>query len=287
MRVEYPLAVALAENVVRLPAGEGWWYEPKFDGDRAVIWRRDTVRVQTRAGRDATEQWLDLATAAMNLPPDTVLDGEAVIWRDGRIDFGAVRSRASSRGRRLADLVHRHPASYAAFDCLMVAGRDLRGRPYCERRAALLDVLDGTPPLQVVPATDDRETALVWFEQLQAQGIEGIVAKRATSPYRGGARIWKKIRHSETTDAEVVGYVGPAARPRRLALRLPDGRTVLSRAVSAPVAMEVARHAASSEPGMHARTGDGEEYTTIGPGLVAEVEAGTTRHATVSVTRLR
>nr|WP_202455558.1 hypothetical protein [Streptomyces sp. SID8367] len=96
-----------------MPEGEGWWYEPKFDGDRAVIWRRDTVRVQTRAGRDATQQWLDLATAAMNLPADTVLNGEAVIWRAGRIDFGAVRSHASSRGRRLADLAHRYPASYA------------------------------------------------------------------------------------------------------------------------------------------------------------------------------
>ncbi|RAJ76838.1 ATP dependent DNA ligase-like protein [Streptomyces sp. PsTaAH-137] len=141
----------------------------------------------------------------MNLPPNTVLDGEAVIWLDGRIDFGAVRSRASSRGRRLADLVHRHPASYAAFDCLMLAGQDVRGLPYLERRAALLDVLDGGPPLQAVPATDDRDVALVWFEQLQAQGIEGIVAKRAASPYRGGVRVFQKVRHSETTDPQWSG----------------------------------------------------------------------------------
>ncbi|MFF8656792.1 ATP-dependent DNA ligase [Streptomyces huasconensis] len=285
--MEYPVGVALAASVAKLPRGAGWWYEPKFDGDRAVLWRRDTVRIQTRAGRNATAQWLDIATAAMNLPPDTVLDGEAVIWRDGRIDFGAVRSRASARGRRLTDLLHRYPASYAAFDCLMLAGQDLRPRPYAERRAALLEALaDARPPIQAVPATDDPEVALAWYEHLPEQGIEGIVAKQASSPYRA-ARIWKKIRHSETTDAVVVGYVGPADRPRRAAVRLPDGRRVLSQALTPLVAAEVARLAAESGPGQRARTDDGEEYTATGAGMVVEVEAGTTRHATVAVLRVR
>ena len=286
-RVEYPVSVALAENIATLPEGPGWWYEPKFDGDRAILWRRDTVRIQTRAGRDATEQWIDIAAPAMNLPPDTVLDGELVIWRDGRIDFGAVRSRASARGRRLTDLASRYPASYAVWDCLQVAGQDLRGRPYTERRAAMLDVLSAVgPPIQAVPATDDVEVAFVWFEQLQAQGIEGLVAKRASSPYRAG-RIWKKVRHSEPVDAEVIGYTGPPARPRRIAVQLPDGRRVLSRAVTAPISAAVARYIAASGPGTFEHTDDGEPYTTIGRGLIVEVAAGTTRHATVSVTRIR
>ncbi|MYT68224.1 MULTISPECIES: hypothetical protein [unclassified Streptomyces] len=118
-------------------------------------------------------------------------------------------------------------------------------------------------------------------------GVRFIGAKRAASPYRGGVRVFQKVRHSKTTDAAVVGYVGPAARPRRLALRLPDGRTVLSRAVPAHVALEVARHTATSGTGGRARVDDGDEYTTMSAGLVAEVEAGTTRHATVTVTRLR
>lgn len=285
--MEYPVAVALAENVATLPTGPGWWYEPKFDGDRAILWRRDTVRIQTRTGRDTTQQWIDLATAAMNLPPGTVLDGELVIWKDGRTDFSAVRSRASARGRRLADLTSRHPATYAAFDCLMLAGQDLRGRPYVDRRAALLDLLqDVPPPIQAVPATDDVEVARVWFEELQAQGIEGIVAKRASSPYKA-ARIWRKIRHSETVDAQVIGYTGPPGRPRRIAVRLPDGRRVLSRAVTAPVAASVARHIAATEAGGREHTDDGEQYTAVQNGLVVEVASGTTRHATVSITRLR
>ncbi|MFJ8828259.1 hypothetical protein ACIREE_41900 [Streptomyces sp. NPDC102467] len=73
--MEYPVEVALAQQVPALPEGPGWWFEPKLDGDRGVLWRRDTVRIQTRSGRDATQQWLDIATAAMELPPDTVLDG--------------------------------------------------------------------------------------------------------------------------------------------------------------------------------------------------------------------
>ncbi|MGP3769418.1 ATP-dependent DNA ligase [Streptomyces sp. SDT5-1] len=258
------------------------------DGDRGVVWRRDAVRIQTRAGRDATEQWLDIAAPAMALPRDTVLDGELVIWRAGRVDFGAVRSRSSARGRRLAGLMQQWPATFAAFDCLMLGARDLRGRPYTERRAALLDVLEPLgPPLQPVPATDDVDVARVWYETLTAQSVEGIVAKRADGPYRAN-RSWKKIRHNESMDVAVVGYVGPPGRPRRLALRLPDGRCVLSRPVSAVVSAEVAEHIAGSGPGVaSAWADDGEPYVTTGPGLVAEVASGTTRHSTVTVMRLR
>lgn len=287
--MEYPVIVALAEPASTLPAGPGWWFEPKFDGDRAILWRRDTVRIQTRSGRDATQQWYDLAAAGMDLPPDTVLDGEAVVWRDGKTDFGAVRSRASARGRRLADLVARYPASYAAFDIVMLAGVDLRGRPYLERRQALLDVLaELPPPIQAVPATDDPDVARAWIEQLAGQGIEGVVAKRATSTYRAGrSPAWRKVRHSETVDAEVIGYTGTAARPTKLVVRLPDGRRMLSQTLAPRLSRDVAQHLAGAEPGQRARTGDGETYTTSAAGVVVEVLAGTTRHATVSVTRVR
>ncbi|MGW8688106.1 ATP-dependent DNA ligase [Streptomyces sp. NPDC055817] len=64
---------------------------------------------------------------------------------------------------------------------------DVRSRPYTERRALLLDLLhDVPPPIQAVPATDDPEVAQLWYDTLQGQGIEGVVCKRATSPYRAG-----------------------------------------------------------------------------------------------------
>ncbi|WP_053084757.1 hypothetical protein [Streptomyces viridochromogenes] len=88
-------------------------------------------------------------------------------------------------------------------------------------------------------------------------------------------------------EADVVGYTGSAARPRALAVRLPDGRVALTQALEAPLAAQVAVHFAASGPPRGARTRAGEPYTTASPGLVVEVLAGTTRHAVVTVTRLR
>lgn len=284
------MEVALAEAVPRLPTGAGWWYEIKFDGHRAVIWREaETARVQARSGRDVTSVWMDLALAAFRtLRPGTVLDGEAVIYRDGRVDFGAAQSRAASAPPRARELAERWPATFAAWDILQhPAHGDVRGRPYSERRALLLDVLaDVPPPLQAVPATDDPTVAQVWYETLHEQGIEGIVAKRASSLYRAG-RVWKKVRHAETVDAEVVGHTGPGARPRAVVVEFPDGRRALSQALTAPLAAAVSAHVAAAGPGRRARSRAMGSFTTVAPGLTVEVLAGTTRHAVVTVTRVR
>ncbi|MEV0494471.1 hypothetical protein [Streptomyces atratus] len=68
------------------------------------------------SGRVVTPYWMDLALAGMALRPGTVLDGEAVVWRDGRLDFGAAQSRAASSVTRARALAARHPASYACWD---------------------------------------------------------------------------------------------------------------------------------------------------------------------------
>ncbi|ATM24862.1 DNA ligase (plasmid) [Streptomyces alboflavus] len=287
--MEHPVRVALAEPVTALPRGVGWWYEPKFDGHRVVI-RRDaeSAGLQARSGRDVTSSWMDLAVAAMRLAPGTILDGEAVIWINGELSFSAVQSRAAASVAGARALAHARPASYAAWDLLAhpEAG-DVRERPYIQRRQLLLDVLAPLgPPLQPVPATDDYETAMVWYESLQAQGIEGIVAKLGSSPYRAG-RIWQKVRHTETLDAKVVGYTGSPHAPRSLVVRLADGQLRLSQRLTAGLAAQVTDYLWDAEPGQQART-DGEEVFTTMPGeLVVEVLAGTTRHGVVTVTRVR
>ncbi|MFF1691276.1 MULTISPECIES: hypothetical protein [unclassified Streptomyces] len=74
--MEFPVRLAEAETASELPVGPGWAYEWKFDGDRAAVWRTASgVRVQSRSGRDVTAAWPDLAAAAMELRPGTVLDG--------------------------------------------------------------------------------------------------------------------------------------------------------------------------------------------------------------------
>ncbi|GGU44492.1 ATP-dependent DNA ligase [Streptomyces violascens] len=286
--MEYPVAVALAQPVPVLPAGAGWWYEPKMDGHRCVLWRdADTVRPHARSGRTVTSAWFDIALAGMSLPAGTVLDGEAVIWNEGRLDFSAVQARAASTVTRARVLGAQLPASYAVWDLLAHPDLgDIRARPYLERRRLLLQVLEHIgPPIQAVPATDDIEVARAWYEHLQAQGVEGVVAKRATAPYRAG-RIWVKIRHADTIDAEVVGYTGPSSRPRALAVRLPDGRRALTQRLTAPLAGAAAARLAAAGSGGRARTDGGDTYTSATTDLTVEVLAGTTRHAVVTVTRV-
>lgn len=164
-----------------------------------------------------------------------------MIYAHGKIDFSAAQSRAAStpaRARRLAETL---PAHFAAWDNLVHPDHgDVRARTYDQGRALLLDLLDEydvQPPIQAVPMTDDPDVALTWYQQLQEQGVEGIVCKPARSTYKVG-RIWKKVRHAETVDADVIGYTGSATRPKRLAVQLPGGRVALSQALKAPAPLQ-------------------------------------------------
>lgn len=290
--MDWPVIVALAQAVQTVPEGPDLHYELKFDGHRLVMWRTtETVRIQARSGRDVTSVWMDLALAGMQLPVGTVLDGEGIVYVAGRVDFGAAQSRANSTPARARLLAEAHPAHYAAFDILShPEDGDVRGWSYVRRRA-LLDLLLQEyglgPPIQAVPTTTDVLLARAWYESLQPHGIEGLVVKTGSSTYRGGSRQWKKVRHAETVDAQVIGYTGLAARPRHLAVRLPDGRTALSQSLPAPLAAQVASHLVAGSAQRN-RTSGGDPYNEVQElHLEVEVLAGTTRHAVVTVTRIR
>lgn len=291
--VDFPTKVALAQAVPTLPEGPGWWYEPKFDGHRTILRRTDdTVILYARSGRVVTPYWMDLAVAGMELRPGTVLDGEAVIWREGRLDFGAAQSRAASSVTRARALATRHPASYACWDILQHPDPeigDCRSLPYVERRTYLLDLLaDVGAPIQPVPATDDRSVALHWYETLPAQGIEGVLAKRGIASYPSGRRGWMKVRHADTEDALVVGFTGPRFRPHHLALVVGDeGGPVRLSARLEPVLAGHIGGALPSAAVVGDRRAQGETYTRIETDLVVEVLAGSGRHGTLTVVRMR
>ncbi|MCT6782229.1 hypothetical protein LXH09_37030 [Streptomyces sp. CS7] len=292
--MEFPIRPALARAVPTLPTGPTWHFEIKVDGHRMLLRRtEDGVVCYSRTGRTVTSHWMDLAVPAMVLPPGTVLDGEAVIWHDGRMDFGAAQARAASSLDRARALAARLPASYMAFDVLAHpdhGGDALSARPYTERRAVLVEVLaDVGPPLQPVLATPDRDTALQWYETLQPQGVEGILAKPSGSAYPfGGRTVWRKIRHADTTDMRVAGSVGPRRRPRRLAL-LPagEGRPRLSAPLDPVLAVRLGVLLDGATATGEHHTEEGETYTALVTELVVEVLAGTGRHGTLSVVRAR
>lgn len=289
--VEHPVRPALAQAAPAIPDGPGWWYEPKFDGHRTILRRTDdTVILYARSGRVVTSHWMDLAVAAMQLPPGTTLDGEAVIWRDGRIDFAAAQSRAASSITRARALAAQHPASYATWDILEHPQHgQTTALPYTERRQLLVDLLhDIPPPIQAVPTTDDRNVAIAWYEGLQEQGIEGVVCKKGTASYPAGRRGWLKVRHADTEDALVVGYLGPRRRPHRLALAIGDegGPIRLSARLDPVLAGRIGEALTAAEV-VGERRADGETYTRADADLTVEVLAGSGRHGTFTVTRMR
>ncbi|MET9804114.1 ATP-dependent DNA ligase [Streptomyces sp. NPDC006368] len=289
-----PVRVALAETVGTLPREHGLAYEPKFDGHRMVIFRQGgEVVLQARSGRIVTAAFPDLAEAALRLPEGTVLDGEVVVWREGRIDFAAVQGRAFATPGRAPALARRLPASYAAFDVLAADGADLRRSRYDRRRERLEELLaELGPPIQAVPMTTDPEVAATWYETLPAIGVEGLVIKRLDQPYRAGTRAWRKFRHTDTKDAVVVGFTGARERPAALVLVLPDDDVPV---VSSPLppalrsrAGSVLRALTPGEPGTATAVGIGDvTYRSVPPELTAEVATGTTRHTVTTVLRLK
>ncbi|MFD4137268.1 ATP-dependent DNA ligase [Streptomyces goshikiensis] len=295
------ITVALADPVTTLPRAPGLAYEPKFDGHRLVVVRTvEDVVLQARSGRIVTAAFPDLAAAARQLPAGTVLDGEVVVWHEGRTDFALVQRRAAATAARAAVLAQSLPASYAAFDVLELAGLDLRARPYERRRALLVDLLLPLgPPLQPVPMTTDPELAETWYETLPASGIEGLVVKRLDQPYPAGRRGWRKLRHTNVRDAAVVGYTGSPRRPVALVLVLPvgDETPLVSSPLSAALRAEVAA-AVARATGARVTTGaTGATVTAIGlgevpfrpldPPLTAEVRHTSARHPPPEVLRLR
>jgi ATP-dependent DNA ligase len=142
---------------------------------------------------------------------------------------GAPRLRCSAAsiawGAHAARLARSQPASFVAFDVLALAGEILLDRPLRDRRRRLEQLLPAlTPPLQVSPATRDRDIAAGWLEQYRDVdvGVEGLVIKGLGDRYRPGVRGWLKLRTRSTADAVVGAVTGTITQPERLVLGLYD-----------------------------------------------------------------
>jgi ATP-dependent DNA ligase len=299
----------LARSATELPTVDGWAYEPKLDGFRAVLTVSTTgkVRLQSRRQGPLAPYFPEIVEAAGVLPPGVRLDGELVVPRNGGFDFAALQQHSHPAAKRVHQLGRELPAALVAFDLLQLDGQDLRGEVHDDRRARLVELLGGrSPSIGVMPQTTSAAAASVWLSG--QPGVEGCVAKRRQQVYRPGVRAWRKLRAKATTEGVVGGVLGPLQRPTALILGLADGSgrlRVIGCTSSLPAAARVELGAVLTAPvGRHPwpemlpanrfgqRPGDRVSYTRAEPVLVVEFEhdaaweRGRFRHPTTFV-RLR
>jgi ATP-dependent DNA ligase len=205
-----PFRPMLAKLARTIPEGDGWLFEPKWDGFRCVVFRDgDEIELASRNERPFTRYFPELLDPLRaSLPERCVVDGEIVVPdRNGHgLDFDALLQRihpAESRVRRLAAET---PASYVAFDLLALGDDVLLDRPLAERREHLLAALHPAPPVYFTPASTDRAVAEKWFGRFEGAGLDGVVAKRLADPYQPDKRALVKVKHERTADCVVAGF---------------------------------------------------------------------------------
>ncbi len=204
-----PLQPMLAKRVDALPDGDGWLFEPKWDGFRVLVFRDGgELLIQSRDEKPLARYFPELVDAlALELPARCVLDGEIVIARDSGLDFEALQLRLHPAASRVNLLARELPASIVFWDLLCVDDRDLRETPFVERRALLGSTLAGVrPPLHLTPATTDRATATDWFRRFEGAGLDGVMAKPLAGAYEPNKRVMLKVKHERDCDCVVAGF---------------------------------------------------------------------------------
>ena len=272
-----------AELVRELPEGDGWQYEPKWDGFRGVMENAGgELAIWSRKERPLLRYFPELRPLGDLLPPRTALDGEIVIARDGALDFDAMQTRLHPAESRIKRLSAEIPAEFVVFDVLVWDGEAVWKLPLEERRARV-EALEG---FRISPATRELAEAQGWLARFEALGLDGVIAKRLGMEYRPGSRDGMvKVKEHKSADCVVIGVrrKGDAHEIATLLLGLyrEDGGIdyVGSCAVGAGLRKEVAERVLPlveegsegrvSEPN---RWGTGElEESRVRPDVVVEV----------------
>jgi ATP-dependent DNA ligase len=204
-----PLEPMLSAAADALPGGDGWLFEPKWDGFRTIVFRDGAeILLQSRDEKPMNRYFPELLEPlAAALPERCVVDGEIVIAGSGGLDFEALLLRIHPAASRVKLLAAQTPASFVAWDLLALGDEDLRETPLSERRARLETLLPANAQgVHLSPATRDRTLADDWFHRFEGAGLDGVMAKRLDSPYRAGERTMIKVKHARTADCVVAGF---------------------------------------------------------------------------------
>src|SRR5438067_4509679 len=191
-----------AQLVNELPLGEGWQYEPKWDGFRGVLENDGgEVALWSRNGRPLLRYFPELLELGDRLPPHSALDGEIVIADKGRLEFDLLQMRLHPAEGRVRKLAAETPARFVAFDVLLCKGEAVWKEQLAKRRKRLEKLR-----FEISPASRDPDQAREWLARLDAIGLDGVVAKRLDSPYLPGSRdAVQKVKEHRSADCVVVG----------------------------------------------------------------------------------
>ncbi len=190
---------------------DGWLFEVKLDGYRmrAACQEGEPI-LYSRKGQEYTESFPEIARAVKAIPFEgVILDGELVVLNEsGHPSFNKLQARAKLGAREAKRAAIESPATLYVFDLLAFGGYDLRKLPLVKRKQILHEVLPQTGPLRYSEHFEKNGEAL--YEQVVKLGLEGIMAKKADSPYRSGrSGDWLKIRADRIDDFVVVGFSKP------------------------------------------------------------------------------
>ena len=210
LEVKPGIAPMEAKLVDSLPDGEGWRFEPKWDGFRCLVFRDgDSVALQSKSGKPLARYFPEVVAAVRAMKADPfVVDGELIIPVGEILSFDALQMRLHPAESRIRKLAAATPAQLMLFDCLASkAGESLVDRPLAERRARLeaLHAKANAPSLHLSAFTEDPELAQSWLDTAGG-ALDGVIAKRKDGPYVPGERAMLKIKCLRSADCVVGGF---------------------------------------------------------------------------------
>ena len=203
------LAPMEAMLAAELPEGDGWQFEPKWDGFRCLA-RRDgsEVTLTSKSGKPLARYFPEVVGMLRALKDKRfLLDGELIISVGDVLSFDALQLRLHPAESRVRKLSTETPAELMLFDLLELGGKSLTDQPLSKRREALerFFAKNRVPGLHLSPVTIDRDTALAWLQR-SGGALDGVIAKRTDLEYRSGERAMIKVKQQRTADCVVGGF---------------------------------------------------------------------------------
>lgn len=215
-----------AKSQPGLPAGDGWWFEPKWDGFRCLAFKHaGRVELLAKSGKSLARFFPEVVGRLERLEAESfILDGELLAQEGDRYAFEVLQQRLHPAESRIRKLAKETPATFALFDMLAdVDGANLRDEPHRVRHKRLEAFVErfGGPRLTLSPGTDDPALAKAWLDDGK---LEGVVAKRRDGPYLEGERAMVKVKRLRSADCVVGGfrYASSGGRVGSLLLGLYD-----------------------------------------------------------------